>query len=428
MKLRDWDLNLKVRLLGEGMTNLLFWMFFPFMAIYFSNAFGKESAGALLVASQVLSVAVGLVGGYCADHFGRKRMMVLSCIGEALSFVFFALANSPWLDSPVLTFISFSLLGLFGQLYWPASHAMVADVVPEKHRSSVFAVFYTSINISVVIGPLLGGIFFFDYRFPFLLVCLAISILLVVILQKYIRETAPEVQAREVKEGKWYHYLKEQLHDYRVITTDKIFLIFILAGVLVAQTFMQLDLVMAVYTTEQVPVQHLLSFGHLHFDIGGKEVFSWIVAENGLLVALFTVFMTKWMVRYKEKSVFMGSALSYGIAIMVFGLTTNIWVLFLSIVLFTAAELMVVGIQDAFVSKLAPENMRGQYFAASSLRFSIGRTIAPVAIPLTVWVGYFWTFIILGGLAFIGVVLYSVMFRLLAKKDQAQSQLKIAKL
>jgi hypothetical protein len=29
--------------------------------------------------------------------------------------------------------------------------------------------------------------------------------------------------------------------------------------------------------------------------------------------------------------------------------------------------------------------MRGQYFAAASLRFTIGKTIAPISIPLSVW-------------------------------------------
>ncbi|GGH75341.1 MFS family permease [Pullulanibacillus pueri] len=427
MKLRDWDINLKVRLFGEGMTNLLFWMFFPFMSIYFSDAFGKETAGALLVASQVISVAIGLVGGYCADHLGRKKMMVIASLGQAVSFIFFALGNSPWLSSPLLTFISFSFLGLFGQLYWPASHAMVADVVPEKHRSSVFAVFYTSINITVVLGPLLGGIFFFDFRFPLLVVCFAVSVLLTFVLQKWIHETAPKVEKR-TKAGKWYQYLGEQLHDYRVIITDKTFLIFILAGVLVAQTFMQLDLLMAVYTTEEVPTQSLLSLGSWHFDLTGKQAFSWVVAENGLLVALFTVLMNKWMTRYKEKTVFMGSAIFYGLGILLFGNMTNVWGLLFAVVIFTAAELMVVGIQDSFISKLAPENMRGQYFAASSLRFSIGRTIAPIAIPLTVWVGYTWTFSILGFLAFASAGLYAVMFRRLEKQKKSEPTIKIAKI
>lgn len=427
MKWKDWDLNLKIRLLGEGSTNLLFWMFFPFMAIYFSDAFGKETAGALLVISQVISVLVGLIGGYCADHFGRKRMMVIAGFGQALCFIPFALGTSPWLDSPLLIFIAFSALGLFGQLYWPASHAMIADVVDEKHRSSIFAVFYTSVNISVVIGPILGGIFFFKYRFPFIMICFVISLVLAFVLKRYLRETAPTIERKKADQGKWTRYLANQLNDYRVITKDSVFLLFVIAGILVAQTFMQLDLLMAVYTTEKVPTQTLFSIGNWSIHLTGKEAFSWVVSENGLLVALFTVAMTKWMTRYKESTAFISSALCYGIGIIIFGHTTSVWVLFLAVVIFTAAELMVVGIQDAFISKLAPKHMRGQYFAASSLRFTIGRTIAPLAIPLTVWVGYSWTFTILGVVAFLSAALYGLVFKKFNHKKGQMADVKIAK-
>ena len=165
MRIRDWDRSLKARLIGEAFMNITFWMFFPFLAIYFAEEFGKTTAGLLLIVSQVFSVAANLVGGYCADQFGRRTMMVLSSFGQGGAFFIFALANSSILDSPSLGFIAFSIASVFGSLYWPASQAMVADVVPEEHRSEVFAVFYTSMNIAVVIGPILGGIFFFSYRF-----------------------------------------------------------------------------------------------------------------------------------------------------------------------------------------------------------------------------------------------------------------------
>ncbi|WEG13745.1 MFS transporter [Pullulanibacillus sp. KACC 23026] len=411
MKWRDWDINLKVRLLGEGANNLLFWMFFPFMAIYFSQSFGKEMAGLLLVATQFISVVLGLVGGYCADHFGRKRMMVLSTLGQGITFIFFALANSPWYSSPVLTFISFTVLGLCGNFYWPASHAMVADVVDAKHRNHIFAVFYTSINISVVLGPIIGGFLFFSARFALLAACVLTSFAVAAVLQLFVHETAP-VRKKVVAEetAKWTRYVLNQLSDYKVIAKDRLFLLFILAGVLVAQTFMQLDLLIAVYANDKVPTQTIIHLGNWSLQAGGSKIFSWLVSENGFLVALLTVLMTKWMGRYKERSVFIGSCLFYGVSMLVMSVSVNIWILFLSIVLFTSAELMVVGIQEGFVSKLAPENMRGQYFAASSLRFTIGRMIAPMSIPLTVWMGYSWTFVILALLAFLGAGFYAAMF------------------
>jgi hypothetical protein len=56
--------------------------------------------------------------------------------------------------------------------------------------------------------------------------------------------------------------------------------------------------------------------------------------------------------------------------------------------LFTFAKLMTAGIQQTFILKIAPEYMQGQYFAAASLRYTIGRTIAPIAIPMSLWFGY----------------------------------------
>jgi DHA1 family multidrug resistance protein B-like MFS transporter len=421
MRLRDWDINLKVRLYGEFFVNVLFWMFFPFMAIYFSDEFGKVTAGLLLVVSQVFGVLANLVGGYCADHFGRKKMMVISSYGQGVSFFIFAMANSVWLDSALISFVCFTLNGIFGSLYWPASLAMVADVVEEKDRNSVFAIFYTGINIAVVFGPIIGGIFFFQHRFELLFMSGLTSFVLAFILQRLVKETAPTMQKQAVKTTEkqtWFNAVTKQIADYKVIVQDKIFLLFIIAGVLSAQTFMQLDLLMAVYTKEMVPLQTLLSLGSWSFELGGEKALGLIIAFNGLLVALFTVYITKQVDKFKERDVFIASSLLYGVGIFLFGQTTWIWILLVAMAIFTLAEIMIVGIQQSFVSKLAPEEMRGQYFAAASLRFSIGRTLAPISISLSLWMGYEWTFIIVTVLCVLSAIIYFVMYQQFEKQKE----------
>ena len=420
MRIKDWDPNLKVRLFAEGIMNITFWMFFPFLTIYFADEFGKNKAGFLLVFSQVFSVIANLMGGYCADRFGRKRMMVLSAFGQGLSFLFFALSSSPWLHSPMLGFVSFAIAGVFGSFYWPASQAMVADVVEEKHRSSVFAIFYTSINIAVVIGPILGALFYVHYRFQLLLVAGVICILLGLILAKWTRETAPPQKAFTAG-GKWYYFLQNQLKDYSLIIKDKTFLLFILAGVLAGQTFMQLDLLIPVYIKDVIVKQSLFSVGDWSFTVKGTQAFGIVLAENGFLVAMLTVFVTKWMGNYKERNVFVLSSIVYAISIVFFSQTHWIWGFIFAMAFFTFGELMGAGLQQSFVSKLAPEHMRGQYFAAASLRFTISRTIAPLSIPLTVWIGYGWTFFVLFILALFSAGLYWLMFYSFEKKSAMES-------
>ncbi|MCM3165032.1 MFS transporter [Metabacillus litoralis] len=412
MKIRDWDTNLKIRLFGEALMNITFWMFFPFLTIYFADEFGKAQAGLFLIISQVFSVIANLMGGYCADRFGRKTMMVMASFGQGLSFMIFALSNSPWLDLPILGFICFAFAGVFGSFYWPASQAMVADVVEEKHRSSVFAIFYTSINIAVVIGPILGAIFYVQYPFEVLLVAGFICMLLSFLLAKQTRETAPPYNAGSAGENRrWYSPILQQIQDYRIIFRDQTFLLYIIAGVLVALTFMQLDMIIPVYMTDMIQQQEMFRFGDWSLTLNGEQAFGVILSENGLLVALFTIFITKWMGTFKERNVFVLSSFIYGISMVVFGFTSSLWLYILAMAIFTFAELMTAGIQQTFVSKLAPDHMRGQYFAAASLRYTIGRTIAPIAIPMSLWFGYQITFVILGALAVVSGFLYYVMFQ-----------------
>jgi MFS transporter, DHA1 family, multidrug resistance protein B len=413
MKIRDWDPNLKVRLFAEAMMNITFWMFFPFLTIYFSEEFGKSKAGLLLVFSQFFSVIANLMGGYCADRFGRKRMMVISAIGQGLSFLSFAFASSPWVG-----FISFAIAGVFGSFYWPASQAMVADVVAEKERSNVFAIFYTSINIAVVLGPILGAIFYVQYRFQLLLVAGVVCILVGLILLKWTRETAPSRKEAAI-DGKWYYFLQNQLQDYTLIFKDKTFLLFILAGVLAGQTFMQLDLLIPVYIKDVLKSQNLFSIANWSVAVRGEQAFGIVLAENGLLVALMTVTLTRWTGKYKERNIFMLSSVMYAFSIIFFSLTHWIWGFIAAMAIFTLGELLAAGLQQSFVSKLAPEHMRGQYFAASSLRFTISRTFAPIFIPMTVWVGYSWTFIFLSILALSSAVMYGVMFNLFERQKLA---------
>jgi MFS transporter, DHA1 family, multidrug resistance protein B len=421
MRIRDWDRNLKVRLFGEAAINITFWMFFPFLTIYFTEAFGKQTAGLLLVLSQVFSVAANLMGGYCADRFGRKTMMVISAFGQGFAFLIFGLASSPWLDSAIIGFICFSLVGVFGSFYWPASQAMVADVVDEKDRSHVFAIFYTSINIAVVVGPILGGIFYVHYRFQLLLAAAIICMGLAFLLYKMTRETAPADQNKLlVTEGKkkvWHSVLSDQFKDYSVIFNDKTFLLFILAGVLVGQTFMQLDLLIPVYIKDVMDQATLFSIGDWSLTLVSEQIFGLILSENGFLVALLTVVITRWITKFRERNVFILSSVIYAVSILMFGQSNSVWIFIAAMAVFTFAELMTAGIQQSFVSKLAPEHMRGQYFAAASLRFTIARTIAPLSITLSLYVGYDWTFIILSLLALISAGLFYVMFERFEKEE-----------
>lgn len=420
MRIRDWDRSLQVRLFGEFFSNLSFWMVFPFLAIYFADEFGTSMAGILLVASQVFSVGANLVGGYCADRFGRRTMLFFSATAEGLAFMLFAFANSPWFDSPMLSFVAFTIAGMAGSLYHPASQAIVADVVPEKDRSTVFSVFYTSINISVVIGPIVGAILFFNHRFMLLLVSGIIFCLVGFAIRFLTEETLPTEVRTKMASGSnnWIQVVVDQVKVYGLIVKDKVFFLFVIAGILLAQTFMQLDMLIPVYMKDAIDKQVLGNLFNREWSVTGEGSFGILLSENGLLVVLFTVFVTRWMTKYPEKWVFFLSSFLYAVAMLIFPMTANFWVFLIAMAIFTFGELATVGLQESFVSKLAPEDMRGQYFAAASLRYTIGRTIAPLVFPLVTWIGFTWTFVIVAALALLSGFIYLLMFKEYNKRQK----------
>ena len=428
MPFKQWDINLKVRLIGEAFVQISFWTVFPFLAIYFTNSFGSGTASLLLIFSQILAVVCGLFGGFFADRYGRRRMMLIAILGETIGYGIFALASFKQLDSAIIGFVGFTLASISSSFYQPAAQAMIADVVESKHRSYVFSVFYMMTNIAVVIGPLIGSVFFINHRFELLLFVTLGAGLLFFLLYKYSYETAPMVLSNNTEQTSkigMKEVFVQQIRDYRIIFKDRILLLFIIAGVLVSQTFMQLDLFIPILLTETINSATLFQIGNWSFTVNATELFGLIIAINGGMVALLTVSVTKWMMNYSEKFSFACSSILYGLSILVMGLIPHPWVYIVCIIIFSLAELMTVGIQQNFVTQIAPSHQRGMYFSAAQLRFSIGRVLAPLSITITAFFGTKITSFILAFIALVAAFIYMNMYSMYQKQKPSTLHIKV---
>ncbi|WP_126428988.1 MDR family MFS transporter [Brevibacillus marinus] len=410
----SWDLNLKVRLFGEGIFHIFTWMYYPFVALHFSAAFGKDTAGLLLMAPPLLGIFASLIGGQFADRIGRRPTMVFASALESSMFLLFALSPSPWID-----YLAFIGISVAASIYWPASTAMTADLTTEEERRVVFATFYTTMNIGVVLGPVIGAIFFIQYRTALLLVCAAVSSLLTILLYLLVRESLPAAARLERDRA---GTIREQLRSYGVIFRDKMFALYIAAGVLIAIVFMQLDLYMGIYITEHVPRQTLFAWGDWSLSVAPTDVFGWLIGLNGLLVVLFTLPVTRMFAHWSERNALVFSSVLSGVGMFAMSLTANVWLLFACIAVFTLGELIRTPVAQTFVSRYAPEASRGQYMGASTLQFSIGRFLAPTTIGLSEWLSPPGVYGLILLCALLSALLYDQMFRALAKQPRRHGE------
>ncbi|RNB86053.1 MDR family MFS transporter [Brevibacillus panacihumi] len=407
MQIRLWNNNLKVRLFGEALFNMLFWMYFPFITVYFGAALGNHIAGILMTIPPIFSLVGSLLGGALTDRMGRRQVMLMGAGLQMGMFVLFAVSPSHWID-----YLAFIGIGVGGAIYRPASSAMVADLVPAENRREIFATFMTANNIGAVLGPALGAIFFFHYRQELLWTCALVTLLYLIAIYFIVHETLPHSEKNKVGSNSITHVFKEQWKGYGIIFRDKVFLIYTLAGIFALVPIMQLDLYFPVYVINEVPAQALFTWNGDSLMLTSTEIYGWLLGFNGLLFVLFILPVTKWFHNWKERDVFILSSLLSGVGTFALGLNTNFWFLFFVTIIFTFGEMVRSPVTQSFISRYAPEHARGQYMGADSLQGTIGKFLAPVTVFLSNWMTPMGIFSIILAFALISVVLYIQLFRI----------------
>lgn len=102
------------------------------------------------------------VQGALSDRFGRRPVILLSCLGLGLDFVLMALAQTlPWL------LVGRMIAGITSASFTTAN-AYVADVVPADQRAKSYGMLGAAFGIGFIAGPLVGGwLGDIDLRLPF---------------------------------------------------------------------------------------------------------------------------------------------------------------------------------------------------------------------------------------------------------------------
>jgi DHA1 family tetracycline resistance protein-like MFS transporter len=100
--------------------------------------------------------------GALSDRWGRRPVILLSCLGLGLDYIFMALAPSlAWL------FLGRVISGITAASFSTAG-AYIADVTPADKRAAGFGVIGAAFGLGFVLGPALGGVLgAVDPRLPF---------------------------------------------------------------------------------------------------------------------------------------------------------------------------------------------------------------------------------------------------------------------
>jgi len=284
-------------------------------------------------------------GGYLADKFGRKWLISSMTFGVALCYIFYAVAPS-W----HFILIGAILMSLFNSTYQPALMAMVADSLPSERRGMGFSIIMLITSASTTPGPLVAG----ALRNQFGLVegmrigyGVVVVLFLIAAFLRLLRLEETMVNTR--KPG-----LSELLHSYPVAMKESfavwkkvprsMFYLFLSLAVI---TFgvASVNLYLVVYATEVLLVD--------------EAIWPFILTALPITMILLSIPMGKIVDKMSRKIPILVAYVIFAASLWLF-VNGDLLRLFVSLVLFGAAQVMIGSAFSALQADLTPKEQRGK--------------------------------------------------------------------
>ncbi|HJZ86293.1 MAG TPA: MFS transporter [Polyangia bacterium] len=126
-----------------------------FLAIYLTEArgFSPAAAGGVVALAGAGMLVAAPTGGALTDRLGRRPTLLLSmALGAA------AMLALGWARTRAAIGGAAFAAGLLGDLYRPASQAVIADLVAPEQRTRAYGLLYWAVNLGVSAAAVLAGL------------------------------------------------------------------------------------------------------------------------------------------------------------------------------------------------------------------------------------------------------------------------------
>ncbi|TMU87501.1 MFS transporter [Bacillus sp. BHET2] len=373
MRFKDFHKNIKIRIIETFMSRFIGSMIFPFMSIYLAVHFGAKLAGLLLLINVFVGIGINFLGGYFADQFGRKKIMLFAETLRFLAFLTMMASNSTWFESASITFAMMTINSICWGLAGPANQAMMIDVSTPSQRKLMYSITYWANNLSIAIGGIIGAFLFKDYLFELFLALSVASAVTASLVAFFIDESYAPVKAELTPS----QHVRQLFSNYGKVMHDKLFVLFTVAGVLLLSMEFQLTNYIGIRLSEELHPQRFL-----FWNIDGVQTMGILRSENTILVVILMLFVTRIPHTLKDKTVLVWSCFFFSLGYATLAYSTNLFILFAMMAILTIGEVFRVPVEQSYMAAIPPDDARSSYMAFNGLKFNLSMLIASVTVSL----------------------------------------------
>lgn len=336
--------NFLVMVLSWIIINFSYGMPSTYYPKYVEALGGTAAIIGLIGAAELVARAfVQIPGGYLADKYGRKRLIITMPLFAGIARVFYIIAPRwEWI-------LIGAIMGGFAGLHRPANIAIIADSIPKEKRGMGFSILQLITHASTMPTPLIAGYLYTkmglvpSMRFSYIIV--VIGSLAASALRTRLEETVEDPAKINLSEmlGSYPSSLKESINVWKIVPRGAFILFLIgIAWSFTAGLFAPL---FTLYILDDLGIDYV--------------AFSYIMTTLFVSTIIMSLPSGKLIDRVGKKKPIMGGFILWGMAIPLF-----IWGDFYKLIIYMSLvgliQVLLGGATPALTADLVPREHRGK--------------------------------------------------------------------
>ena len=316
--------------------------------------------GAASMAGLLPLIVFALWGGSLADSMDRRKLLLITNSGIAVTSVLFWVQAATGLNSVTALMVLLAMQQAFWGLNAPARNASIARLVPAAQLPAANALGSTVMQTGQVLGPLLAGALIPVIGLPelYLIDALALCVTLWAVVKL---PSLPPLESATPRRAGW----REIVAGFRYISLHKVLLLSFLA-----------DIIAMVFGMPRALFPQLAAQTYSSYDEGLALGMLFAAIPIGAVVGgLFSGTFSRarrhgWMV--------IGAVVAWGAAITGFGLSSNLWIGVAFLAAAGVADMVSMVFRGAILLSAATDEMRGRMQGVFTVVVAGGPRLADV--------------------------------------------------
>jgi MFS family permease len=343
------------------------------------------SLGLIGLAELIPYFALALYSGHAVDHYSRKLIAGIACMIHVTVALFLAAIAIGWVTPPVpFIYVAVAFIGVGRALLRPSYQALFGQIIPRDQLTRYTAYASSAFQICVVAGPGLGGLMigFAGLEWTYILAaCCGVFGLY----------GASFIHAAQEKSGALKNdFLKSFMEGFHYVRKHELIL-----------SVMALDMFAVLFggAVSILPafVKEVLN--------AGPETLGILRAAPAAGAVITGIYLARRPILTDSGKYLFLSVAGFGMAIIAFGISSNLWVCAFFLFISGCCDSISVVIRGSIMQLTTPDHMRGRISAINGIFIGSSNELGALESGIAASVMGLVPSIVFGGAATIFIVL-----------------------